>query len=154
MERLNHMIKSTQLGSSRTKIQIQVTEFHSPSFFFFLIILLTFFHILEILHSTLPLLGNERASYLSGNTNRSQKVMPWTSEVVQWLRIHLPMQRTWVQLPVRKDPICLGVTNPMCHEYWAHAVKPTSCSYWSPCAPEPMLCNKRHYHNEKPPHSN
>ena len=71
--------------------------------------------------------------------------MSWTSEVVQWLRVHLLMQGTWVQPLVREDPVCLGVTNPRCHNYWAHTLKPTNCNYWSPCALEPMLCNKRHY---------
>ena len=30
------------------------------------------------------------------------------SMVVQWLRIHLPMQRTWVQSLVWEDPTCWG----------------------------------------------
>ena len=35
----------------------------------------------------------------------------------QWLRIHLPMQGTWVQALVWEDPTCCGATRPMCHNY-------------------------------------
>ena len=38
-----------------------------------------------------------------------------TSLVVQWLRIHLPMQGTWVQSLVWEDPTCLRVTKPAYH---------------------------------------
>ena len=41
----------------------------------------------------------------------------WTSLVVQWLRIHLPMQRTWVQSLIHEDPICYRATKPMYHNY-------------------------------------
>ena len=40
-----------------------------------------------------------------------------TSLVVQWLRIHLPMQGTWVQSLVREDPTCHGATKPVRHNY-------------------------------------
>ena len=39
------------------------------------------------------------------------------SLVVQWLRIHLPMQGTWVQALVREDPTCRGATKPTHHNY-------------------------------------
>ena len=42
-----------------------------------------------------------------------------TSLVVQWLRICLPMQGTWVQSSVWKDPTCWGATKPRCHNYWS-----------------------------------
>ena len=35
-----------------------------------------------------------------------------TSLVVQWLRIRLPMQGTWVQSLAQKDPTCCRATNP------------------------------------------
>ena len=35
--------------------------------------------------------------------------------VVQWLRIRLPMQGTWVQSLVWEDPTCLGATYPVGH---------------------------------------
>ena len=37
-----------------------------------------------------------------------------TSLVVQWFRIHLPMQGTWVQSLVQEDPTCHGATKPSC----------------------------------------
>ena len=40
-----------------------------------------------------------------------------TSLVAQWLRIHRPMQGTWVQALVQEDPTCHGSTRPMRHNY-------------------------------------
>ena len=40
-----------------------------------------------------------------------------TSLVVQWLRIRLPMQGTWVRSLVREDPTCCRATKPVCHNY-------------------------------------
>ena len=56
------------------------------------------------------------------------------SLVVQWLRIHLPMQETRVWALVREDPTCRGTTKPVCHNYWACALEPTSHNYWRPRA--------------------
>ena len=39
------------------------------------------------------------------------------SLVAQWLRIHLPMQETWVRALVREDPACHGATKPVHHNY-------------------------------------
>ena len=39
------------------------------------------------------------------------------SLVAQWLRICLPMQGTWVQALVWKDPTCRGATRPVSHNY-------------------------------------
>ena len=41
--------------------------------------------------------------------------------MVQWLRIHLPMQETWVQSLVGEDHTCHRATKPVCYSYWAHA---------------------------------
>ena len=38
------------------------------------------------------------------------------SLVVQWLRIHLPVQGTWVRALVWEDPICRGATKPVHHD--------------------------------------
>ena len=57
--------------------------------------------------------------------------------VVQWLRLHLPGQGTWVQSLVWEDSTCLGATKPM------------HCN-----CPEPVLYNKRSHLNEKPLYSN
>ena len=73
----------------------------------------------------------------------------WTSLVVQWLRIRLPMQGTRVRALVQEDPTCRGATKPVCHNYWAHVpqlLKPTRL--------EPVLCNKRSHRNEEPAHHN
>ena len=40
-----------------------------------------------------------------------------TSLVAQWLRIRLPMQRTWVRGLVWEDPTCRGATRPVSHNY-------------------------------------
>ena len=41
----------------------------------------------------------------------------WASLVVQWLRICLPMQGTWVRALVWEDPTCRGATGPVSHNY-------------------------------------
>ena len=61
---------------------------------------------------------------------------------VQWLRIRLPKQGTWVQSLVQENPTCHGATKPMHH------------SYWSPSALEPVLHDKRSHRSEKPAHHN
>ena len=40
-----------------------------------------------------------------------------TSLEAQCLRIHLPMQGTWVRSLVREDPTCCGTTKPVRHNY-------------------------------------
>ena len=40
-----------------------------------------------------------------------------TSLVAQWLRIHLPVQGTWIRALVWEDPTCRGVTKPVSHNY-------------------------------------
>ena len=83
------------------------------------------------------------------------------SLVAQWLRIHLPMQGTWVQALVQEDPTCRRATKPVRHNYWACALEPASHNYWAhvpkllkPVHLEPVLCNKRSHPNEKPAHRN
>ena len=73
-----------------------------------------------------------------------------TSLEAQWIRIHLPMQRTRVRSLVQEDSTCCGATRPVCHDYWARALEPSNCNYWNPCALKPVLCNKRNHSNEKP----
>ena len=83
------------------------------------------------------------------------------SLVVQWLRIHLPMQGTQVPAQVWEDPTCRGATKPMRHNYWAWALEPVSRKYWArvpqllkPTHLEPVLHNKRSHRNENPAHRN
>ena len=106
-------------------------------------------------------------------TRENRKITSGTSLVAQWLRIHLPMQGTWVRSLVWEDPTCCGATKPLCHNYWACALEPTSHNYWAcaleptshnywACTPqllkpmrlEPMLSNKRSHCNEKPAYRN
>ena len=57
---------------------------------------------------------------------RKRREFLWrTSLMVQWLRIHLLMQGTWVQSLVQEDSICQRAIKPMYH-YWAPVLKPTS----------------------------
>ena len=89
------------------------------------------------------------------------KPLHGASLVAQWLRIHLPMQGTWVQALVWEDPTYRRATKPMHHNYWACALEPVSHNYWA-CVPqllkpvclEPVLRNKRSHRNEKPTHCN
>ena len=97
----------------------------------------------------------------NGIKNVQSKQKQGASLVAQWLRICLPMQGTWAQALVWEDPTCHRATKPMRHNYWACALEPMSHNYWAhtpqilkPMRPEPMLCNKRSYHNEKPAHCN
>ena len=41
------------------------------------------------------------------------------SLVVQWLRVQLPVQETWVCSLARKDPTCHKATKPVDHHYWS-----------------------------------
>ena len=47
-----------------------------------------------------------------------------TSLVVQRLRTHLPVQRTWARSLVWEDSMCHGATKPMCHNYCGLQEKP------------------------------
>ena len=56
----------------------------------------------------------------------------WTSLVVQWRRIHLPMQGTQVQCLIWEDSTCRGATKSMLHNYWTCAPELKSHNYWAP----------------------
>ena len=74
-------------------------------------------------------------SFNSGNN--SMKDLKGTSLVIQWLRIHLPMQGTQVRSLVWEDPTCHKATKRVYHNYWAHVLEPWAattdplCSYSS-----------------------
>ena len=53
------------------------------------------------------------------HTHSSWTTKLGTSLAVQWLRICLPMQGTWVQFLAWKDPTCCGATKPVRYKYWA-----------------------------------
>ena len=68
--------------------------------------------------------------------NLTKNPQMWTSLVVQWLRIRLPMQGTWVQSLGQEDPTCRRATKPTSHNCWARApqlLKP-ACS--RACVPQ------------------
>ena len=71
-----------------------------------------------------------------------------TSLVVQWLRIRLPMQGTWVWALVREDPPRRGATKPVCHNYWArmpraHALQQEKPPQWEACGPQQRVAFAR-----------
>ena len=91
----------------------------------------------------------------------SKRYILGTSLVAQWLRIRLTRQGIRVRALVREDPTCRRATKPVHHSYWACALEPVSHNYRAhvpqllkPTHLEPMLCNKRSHHNEKPAHCN
>ena len=53
-----------------------------------------------------------------------------------------------------EDPSCQRTTKPTHHNYWACALEPGNCNYWSPHALKPMICNKRNHLNETPVYHN
>ena len=55
--------------------------------------------------------------FIDQETSYYQESNSWTSLVVQWLRILLPMQGTQVRALVEEDPTCRGATKPMRHNY-------------------------------------
>ena len=50
---------------------------------------------------------------------KNKQTKSWTSLVVQWLRICLPIWETWVQLLVQEDCRCRRETKPICHKHWS-----------------------------------
>ena len=73
-----------------------------------------------------------------------------TSLVVQWLRIHLPMQGTWVQSLVWEDPICLGAAKPLHRNHWAWLLEPVLCSRRRQCSKRPRTSRKSSPHSLQP----
>ena len=51
--------------------------------------------------------------------------------MAQWQRIYLPMQETGVWSLVREDSTYRRATKPVCYNYRACALEPTSCSCWA-----------------------
>ena len=76
--------------------------------------------------------------------------------MVQWIRIHLPMQETWVGSLVWEDSTCYRATKPASQSYWARVLQlpkpvplepalreatarrsPRTATKSSPCSPQP-----------------
>ena len=77
------------------------------------------------------------------------------SLMVQWWRMHLPIQETWAWSLIQEDPTCWGTTKLMFHSPWAPALEPRSPSYWSqvPQLLKPMYPWARVPRQENPPRS-
>ena len=89
--------------------------------------------------STLPGRQGRMGTSLSSQHPCGPKAQCRTSLVVQWYRICLPMQGTWVRSLVWGDFTCHRATKPEHHNYRGHPL-------------EPALLNKRSHHSEKPVH--
>ena len=48
--------------------------------------------------------------------------------MVQWLRIHLPKQETWVHSPVWEDPTCHEAAKAVRHNYQAGVLETMLCT--------------------------
>ena len=96
--------------------------------------------------------------FISGNTewqgisvlpshvysNRSLlRVYCQASLMVQWWRIHLPMQETRIQSLTREDPPSCGVTKLMHHNYWSLHSGTQELQLPSPCATAAEACMPR-----------
>ena len=90
----------------------------------------TFFHLLGYLFTLLM------ANVMLKN------IKSWASLVAQWLRIHLPVQGTWVRALVWEDPTCRAATKRMCHNDWACILEPVSLNYRSPRAYSPCSATR------------
>ena len=51
-----------------------------------------------------------------------------------------------------RSHVC-GATEPVCHNYWACALKPTHLNYWNLQTLDLRFHNKKSHHDEKPVHS-
>ena len=76
--------------------------------------------------------------------SQTKKCIGWTSLVVQWVSICLPMQGTEAHSLVWEDSPCSRATKSI-HNYWAHRLHLPK-----PAHLEPVLCSKRSQSNEKP----
>ena len=83
-----------------------------------------------------------------------KEVIKGTSPVVQWLRIHLPMQGTRAWSLVQEGPTLGGASKPVSHNCWAWAPRACELHLLKPTCLEAVLHNKRNHHKEKPRHRN
>ena len=82
---------------------------------------------------------------ISRNGQQAVKFVSQASLVIQWLGTHMSMHGTWVGSLVWKDPKCIGAIKPSSHNYRAQTLQ-----LLKPVCLEPVLCNKRSHHSEKP----
>ena len=76
----------------------------------------------------------------------------WTSLVVQWIGIYLPMQRTGVQSLVQEDSTCHGATTACMPQLPSLCSRAHELQLLKLMCLETVFCKKGSYHNEKPAH--
>ena len=87
-----------------------------------------FFSMYQVLYTFLRSGGLKYLVWLSCTANMLSEIKKfWTFLVVQWLRISLPLQGTWVRSLVWKIPHAVEQLRP-----WATTTEPPCCSYWNP----------------------
>ena len=74
---------------------------------------------------------------VENTTHLVSKILCGASLVVQWLRIHLPMQGMQVRSPVWEEPTYLGAAKPTPHSYQGCGLEPGTTpaetqDLWSP----------------------
>ena len=74
----------------------------------------------------------------------------WASLVAQWLRIRLPMQGARVRTLGLEDPTCCRATKARVPQLLSLPSRVCEPQLLKPTHLEPVLCNKRSHHNEKP----
>ena len=87
-------------------------------FFFIQLFIQQFFSVPDKLMALFWVRHKSQGSSGHSSTFKSHHI--GTSQVDQWLRIHLPMQGTWVSIPgPQEDPTCFRATKLVCHNPWA-----------------------------------
>ena len=103
-----------------------------------------------------PLGEFQRSRWIGTEERRLKRwtSMAGSSLVVQWLRIHLPMQGTQVQSLAWEDRTCCGATN-LCsetteaHAFRAHALQQEQPPQWEAWAPQqrPNMTKNKYFLN-------
>ena len=85
--------------------------------------------------------------------NKAWKVREKTSLIVQWIRIRLPMQGTWVQSLVQEDSTCFGAIKPVHHICWPHVPHVRKPQRLELVLHQRSRCNEKpvHHTEEQPP---
>ena len=121
------------------------------------------------------MLGSHRTPKYSLHFRRILWGLPWksnktlpcrTSLMVQWIRIRLPMQGTWIWSLSQEDSTCLGATKPIYRNYGARVLrllkpkhsracvlqqeKPPQWEAATKSSPYLPQLEKAHMHNKKP----
>ena len=99
----------------------------------------------QVTHGTRPHSQSSTRLSIPGMTRLARGRVTFSTEsgtslVVQWIRICLAMQGTWVQSLVLEGPTCCRATKPMAHNYWVSALEPGSCSSWDRVPQPPRPC--------------